>query len=156
MDPVELRRGIGYVIQQIGLMPHMTIAGNIGLVPRLKGWKKKDYAERIDRLLEMVGLDPQTFKNRYPAELSGGQQQRIGVIRALAADPPIILMDEPFSALDPISREQLQDELVRLQKKSGKRSSWSPMILTKLLKLPTASPSCMPAASCSLIRQKTC
>lgn len=120
VNPVELRRGIGYVIQQIGLMPHMTIAGNIGLVPRLKGWKKKDYADRIDRLLEMVGLDPQTFKNRYPAELSGGQQQRIGVIRALAADPPIILMDEPFSALDPISREQLQDELVRLQKEIRK------------------------------------
>jgi len=108
------------VIQQIGLMPHMTIAANIGLVPRLKGWKKKDYGERIDRLMEMVGLDPQTFKHRYPAELSGGQQQRVGVIRALAADPPIILMDEPFSALDPISREQLQDELVRLQKEIRK------------------------------------
>ncbi|EIT85831.1 glycine betaine/L-proline ABC transporter ATPase [Fictibacillus macauensis ZFHKF-1] len=114
-DPVELRRNIGYVIQQIGLLPHMTIGENISLVPRLKGWTKEKYEDKIDDLLNMVGLDPATFRERYPGELSGGQQQRVGVIRAMAADPPIILMDEPFSALDPISREQLQEELVKLQ-----------------------------------------
>jgi osmoprotectant transport system ATP-binding protein len=120
IDPVELRRGIGYVIQQIGLLPHMTIGKNIALVPRIKGCKEKDYSKRIDELLDLVGLDPKIFRNRYPSELSGGQQQRIGVIRALAAEPPIVLMDEPFSALDPISREQLQDELVRIQKEIHK------------------------------------
>ncbi|MFC7370063.1 ABC transporter ATP-binding protein [Fictibacillus iocasae] len=114
-NPVELRRSIGYVIQQIGLLPHLTIAENIAIVPKLKGWEKERYETRVDELLELVGLDPKTFKDRYPAELSGGQQQRVGVVRALAAEPPIILMDEPFSALDPISREQLQDELVKLQ-----------------------------------------
>jgi osmoprotectant transport system ATP-binding protein len=114
-NPVELRRNIGYVIQQIGLLPHMTIEDNISLVPRLKGWQKEEYEEKVDELLDLVGLEPSTFRKRYPSELSGGQQQRIGVIRALAAEPPVILMDEPFSALDPISREQLQDELIRLQ-----------------------------------------
>lgn len=114
-DPVALRRKIGYVIQSIGLFPHMTIAQNVGLVPRLLKWDKARIAARVDELLALVGLDPETYRSRYPAELSGGQQQRIGVIRALAADPSIILMDEPFSALDPISREQLQDELIRLQ-----------------------------------------
>lgn len=106
MDPVELRRNIGYVIQQIGLFPHMTIEENIALVPRLKKWDEARYSKRVDELLDLVGLDPSTFKHRFPSELSGGQQQRIGVIRALAAEPEIILMDEPFSALDPISREQ--------------------------------------------------
>ncbi|TBL80998.1 betaine/proline/choline family ABC transporter ATP-binding protein [Paenibacillus thalictri] len=120
MNPVELRRGIGYVIQQIGLLPHLTIGKNIGLVPKLKGWKEQQYSDRIDELMHMVGLDPKVFRNRYPSELSGGQQQRIGVIRALAAEPPVILMDEPFSALDPISREQLQEELVKLQKEIHK------------------------------------
>jgi osmoprotectant transport system ATP-binding protein len=114
-DPVQLRRNIGYVIQQIGLLPHMTIEDNITLVPRLKGWEKERYEKKVDELLDLVGLDPEEYKSRFPAELSGGQQQRVGVIRALAAEPPIILMDEPFSALDPISREQLQDELVNLQ-----------------------------------------
>ncbi|WP_399202128.1 ABC transporter ATP-binding protein [Sutcliffiella deserti] len=115
-NAVELRRNIGYVIQRIGLLPHMTIEENVSLVPKLKGWKKKDYEKKVDELLEMVGLDPNVYKKRYPLELSGGQQQRIGVIRALAGEPPIILMDEPFSALDPISREQLQDELKLMQK----------------------------------------
>ncbi|WP_312095949.1 betaine/proline/choline family ABC transporter ATP-binding protein [Niallia sp.] len=114
-DPVKLRRTIGYVIQQIGLLPHMTIKENVSLVPRLQKWKKEQYVDKINELMKMVGLDPEIFGDRYPSELSGGQQQRIGVIRALAAEPKIILMDEPFSALDPISREQLQDELVRLQ-----------------------------------------
>lgn len=115
MNPVELRRKIGYVIQQIGLFPHMTIEENISLVPKLIGMDKQVYRKRADELLDLVGLDPKQFGTRYPRELSGGQQQRIGVARALAADPDIILMDEPFSALDPISREQLQDELVKLQ-----------------------------------------
>lgn len=114
-NPVELRRNIGYVIQQIGLLPHMTIGENISLVPRLKGWEEEKYSRRVDELLDLVGLDPSLYRDRFPMELSGGQQQRVGVIRALAAEPPIVLMDEPFSALDPISREQLQDELVHLQ-----------------------------------------
>ncbi|MBA4493827.1 ABC transporter ATP-binding protein [Paenactinomyces guangxiensis] len=119
-DPVTLRRNTGYVIQQIGLLPHMNIKENVSLVPRLKKWKKEQYVDKVNELMEMVGLDPETFGERYPSELSGGQQQRVGVIRALAAEPKIILMDEPFSALDPISREQLQDELVRLQREIRK------------------------------------
>lgn len=119
-DPVLLRRNIGYVIQHIGLLPHMTIGKNIALVPKLKKWDKARCDKRVDELLEMVGLPAKEYKNRFPAELSGGQQQRVGVIRALAGDPPIVLMDEPFSALDPISREQLQDELLNLQTKIRK------------------------------------
>lgn len=120
IDPVELRRNIGYVIQQIGLMPHMTIGENIALIPKLKKWSRGRCEKRADELLDMVGMDPAVYKNRYPKELSGGQQQRIGVIRALAGDPKIILMDEPFSSLDPISREQLQDELLKLQEEIRK------------------------------------
>lgn len=116
INPVELRREIGYVIQHVGLFPHMTIAKNIGVVPRLLKWENSKIEQRVDELLHMVGLPPEQYRDRYPSELSGGQQQRIGVARALAAEPKIILMDEPFSALDPISREQLQDELVHLQK----------------------------------------
>lgn len=112
---VELRRNIGYVIQNIGLLPHMTIAENIAIVPKMLKWDKMRYEARVDELLALVGLNPDEYRHRYPAELSGGQQQRIGVIRALAADPAIVLMDEPFSALDPISREQLQDEVLHLQ-----------------------------------------
>ncbi|WP_342539585.1 ATP-binding cassette domain-containing protein [Sporosarcina sp. FSL K6-1540] len=119
-DEVELRRSIGYVIQRIGLIPHMTIEDNIALVPELLKWDKEKTAVRVDELLDMVDLDPAVFKKRYPFELSGGQQQRVGVSRALASDPNIILMDEPFSALDPISREQLQKELKKLQKKIKK------------------------------------
>lgn len=115
VNPVKLRREIGYVIQHIGLFPHMTISGNVAVVPKLLKWDKQRTHQRVDELLNLVGLTPATYSNRYPSELSGGQQQRIGVIRALAAEPSIILMDEPFSALDPISREQLQDELVHLQ-----------------------------------------
>ncbi len=120
IDPVALRRSIGYVIQSIGLFPHMTIAANVSVVPKLLKWDAKKTERRVDELLDMVGLAPDTYRNRYPRELSGGQQQRIGVIRALAAEPDIILMDEPFSALDPISREQLQDELVRLNQELKK------------------------------------
>lgn len=112
----ELRWDIGYVLQQIALFPHMTIEENIAIVPELKKWKKEDIHRRVTELLEMVGLDPDTYRNRKPSELSGGEQQRVGVIRALAADPEIILMDEPFSALDPLSREKLQDDIVHLQK----------------------------------------
>ncbi|KEO84151.1 ABC transporter ATP-binding protein [Tumebacillus flagellatus] len=119
-DRAELRRRIGYVIQQIGLFPHMTIAENISLVPRLTNGKKGHDLTKIDQLLELVGLDAASYRDRYPAELSGGQQQRVGVARALMANPPIILMDEPFSALDPITREQLQDELIRLNEELHK------------------------------------
>ena len=113
-DPDELRRGIGYVIQTGGLFPHMTVAENIGVVPGLLKWSRSRIRERVDELLEMVGLEPAAYRDRYPRELSGGQQQRVGVARALAADPPVLLMDEPFGALDPITRQRLQDELLRL------------------------------------------
>nr|WP_269670965.1 ABC transporter ATP-binding protein [Paenibacillus sp. 481] len=113
----ELRWNIGYVLQQIALFPHMTIAENIAVVPELRKWNKRKIRTRVDELLDMVGLDPDTYRDRKPAELSGGQQQRVGVVRALAADPEIILMDEPFSALDPISREQLQRDIVQLQQR---------------------------------------
>lgn len=114
-DSVQLRRRIGYVIQQVGLFPHQTIGTNVGTVPRLLGWKKEQVAARVDELLELVGLDAGEFRDRYPAQLSGGQRQRIGVARALAADPPVLLMDKPFGAIDPVTRERLQDEFLRLQ-----------------------------------------
>lgn len=120
LNVAELRRNIGYVIQQVGLFPHYTIEKNIATVPQLKGWNKQQINERVQELMEMVGLDPETYAKSFPKELSGGQQQRVGVARALAADPEIILMDEPFGALDPITRDQLQDELLFLQKKLKK------------------------------------
>ena len=120
LDLAELRRRIGYVIQQIGLFPHMTVAENIATVPRLLGWDKARISTRIGELLELVGLDPSTDRKRYPAELSGGQRQRVGLARALAADPPLMLMDEPFGAIDPITRERLQDEFLRLQREIQK------------------------------------
>jgi len=115
INAVELRRNIGYVIQQIALFPHMNISQNIGLVPYLKNWPESKRNKRVDELMEFVGMPPEKFSRRYPHELSGGQQQRIGVARALAADPDIILMDEPFGALDPITRGTLQDELLEMQ-----------------------------------------
>jgi osmoprotectant transport system ATP-binding protein len=115
----ELRRGIGYVIQEGGLFPHMTVAGNIGTVPRLLGWSRGEVKTRVSELLELAGLD-QSLAERYPAELSGGQRQRVGLARALAADPPLLLMDEPFNALDPVVRERLQDELLRLHRELAK------------------------------------
>jgi len=113
-DPTDLRREIGYVIQQVGLFPHRTIAENVAAVPRLLGWERKRTAERVAELLELIGL-PEEMGARYPAQLSGGQRQRVGVARALAADPPVMLMDEPFGAIDPINRERLQNEFLRLQ-----------------------------------------
>jgi osmoprotectant transport system ATP-binding protein len=119
-DPDQLRRRIGYVIQAGGLFPHMTVATNVGLVPKMLGWDKRRVADRTEELLDLVGLDPATYRDRYPRELSGGQQQRVGVARALAADPPVLLMDEPFGAVDPITRVRLQDELLRIQEELGK------------------------------------
>jgi osmoprotectant transport system ATP-binding protein len=116
----ELRRSIGYVIQQVGLFPHMTIEGNIGTVPRLLGWKRQRIRERVGELLELVGLDPEKDRRRFPAELSGGQRQRVGLARALAANPALMLMDEPFGAIDPIVRARLQDEFLRLQQELRK------------------------------------
>ncbi|MFK0018590.1 ABC transporter ATP-binding protein [Streptomyces sp. NPDC090798] len=115
VDPVRLRRRIGYVIQQVGLFPHRTILDNTATVPTLIGWKKAKARTRAAELLDLVGLDPKTYGSRYPEQLSGGQRQRVGVARALAADPPVLLMDEPFGAVDPVVREQLQDEFLRMQ-----------------------------------------
>jgi osmoprotectant transport system ATP-binding protein len=120
VDPVGLRRRIGYVIQQVGLFPHMTIEGNIGTVPRLLGWERRRTRERVGELLELVGLDPDSDRKRFPVELSGGQRQRVGLARALAANPALMLMDEPFGAIDPIVRTRLQDEFLRLQQELRK------------------------------------
>ncbi|GAB1541583.1 hypothetical protein NUACC21_42540 [Scytonema sp. NUACC21] len=119
-DEIKLRRKIGYVIQETGLFPHFTVERNIGLVPTLEGWKPKQIKTRVYELLHLVGLEPEQFAQRYPHQLSGGQKQRVGVARALAADPPVLLMDEPFGALDPITRLELQQEFKRLQKELGK------------------------------------
>jgi len=118
--PAALRREIGYAIQQIGLFPHETIADNIATVPKLLGWPKDRIRARVDELLELVSLDPHETRDRYPAQLSGGQRQRVGVARALAVDPPLMLMDEPFGAIDPINRERLQNEFLRLQREIRK------------------------------------
>ncbi len=120
INPDQLRRRIGYVIQQVGLFPHMTIAENIAVVPQLLGWDRRRISDRVDELLELVGLEAATYRRRYPKELSGGQQQRVGVARALAVDPPVMLMDEPFGAIDPITRDRLQNEFLNLQKRIRK------------------------------------
>jgi osmoprotectant transport system ATP-binding protein len=120
LELTELRRGIGYVIQQIGLFPHMTVEDNIGTVPRLLGWDKKRIKDRAHELLELVGLDPDEHARRYPMQLSGGQRQRVGLARAMAADPPLMLMDEPFGAIDPITRERLQNDFLRLHRELRK------------------------------------
>lgn len=120
LNPIELRRQIGYVIQQVGLFPHMTVRDNIATVPKLLGWARAKIDERVDDLLGLANLDPRAFRDRYPRQLSGGQAQRIGVARAMAADPTIMLMDEPFGAIDPINREVLQDEFLRIQAKLKK------------------------------------
>ncbi len=115
LDETELRRGIGYVIQQVGLFPHLTVAENVATVPRLVGWSKAETAKRVDELLDLVDLPARDYRSRYASQLSGGERQRVGLARALAADPPVMLMDEPFGALDPITRTRLQKELLRIQ-----------------------------------------
>ena len=120
VDPVELRRRMGYVIQQVGLFPHQTVSDNVATVPRLLGWDRGRIRARVNELLDLVGLPAATFAKRYPNELSGGQRQRVGVARALGADPPVLLMDEPFGAIDPITRARLQDEFLRLQREVKK------------------------------------
>jgi osmoprotectant transport system ATP-binding protein len=134
-DIHELRWNIGYVLQQIALFPHMTIEDNIAIVPEMRKWGKEKIKKRIYELMEMVGLDYETYANRKPSELSGGQQQRVGVVRALAADPEIILMDEPFSALDPISREKLQDDLLDLKRNLKKTTVFVTHDIQEALKL---------------------
>jgi osmoprotectant transport system ATP-binding protein len=119
-DPIRLRRGIGYVIQDAGLFPHFTVAENVALVPTLENWDATRTAARVDEMLQLVGLEPREFAHRRPRELSGGQRQRVGVARALAADPPILLMDEPFGALDPVTRAELQREFSALARRLGK------------------------------------
>jgi osmoprotectant transport system ATP-binding protein len=119
-EPIRLRRHVGYVLQEVGLFPHMTIAGNIGIVPRLERWTSDRTAARVGELLDLIGLDRRTFAGRWPDELSGGQRQRVGVARALAVDPPILLMDEPFGALDPVTRVELHAEFRRIQERVKK------------------------------------
>ena len=119
-DPVQLRRRIGYVIQEVGLFPNLTVQRNVGLVPRLEGWSAKRAQARVREMLNLVGLEPDQFAGRYPKELSGGQRQRVGVARALAADPPLLLMDEPFGALDPLTRAEIQQEFQRLRQRLQK------------------------------------
>jgi osmoprotectant transport system ATP-binding protein len=119
VDPIQLRRRVGYVIQQVGLFPHQTIADNVATVPRLLGWPEARTRARVDELLALVGLEPGRFRARYPSELSGGERQRVGVARAIAVEPPLLLMDEPFGAVDPVVRERLQDELLQLHQRLG-------------------------------------
>jgi osmoprotectant transport system ATP-binding protein len=121
-DPIKLKRHIGYVIQEVGLFPHFTVSRNVGLVPRLEGWTEPDVESRVDHLLSTVGMPPAEFRMRFPRQLSGGQRQRVGVARALAADPPVLLFDEPFGALDPVTRFELQQQFLELQRDFRKTS----------------------------------
>jgi osmoprotectant transport system ATP-binding protein len=135
VDGDALRRRIGYVIQQVGLFPHFTIADNIAVVPRILGWERKRIVARVDELLHLVGLEPREYRDRYPRQLSGGQQQRIGVARGLAADPSVMLMDEPFGAIDPITRDRLQDEFLEIQRQIAKTICFVTHDLTEAVKL---------------------
>ena len=134
-DPIKLKRHIGYVIQDVGLFPHFTVAGNVGLVPRLEGWKEADIERRVDQLLATVGMPASEFRTRYPRQLSGGQRQRIGVARALAADPHVLLFDEPFGALDPVTRLELQQQFLELQRDFQKTSIFVTHDVREALKL---------------------
>ena len=136
-DPIELRRGIGYVIQQVGLFPHMTVGKNIAVVPEILGWDKPKTDARVRELLEMVNMDPAEFMGRYPSQLSGGQQQRVGLARALAARPSVMLLDEPFGAIDAINRNMLQDELLKIHKREGLTAIFVTHDVTEALKLGT-------------------
>lgn len=136
-DPVQLRRKIGYVIQQIGLFPHMTVGNNIATVPKILGWEKERIEARVNELLDMVGLSPEEYRGRYPSQLSGGQQQRVGLARALAADPALMLLDEPFGAIDAINRSNLQDELLAIHRKSHKTFLFVTHDILEALKLGT-------------------
>ncbi len=136
-DPIRLKRGIGYVIQDVGLFPHFTVARNVGLVPRLEGWKEADIEQRVQQLLGRVGMPAKEFEARYPRQLSGGQRQRVGVARALAADPPILLFDEPFGALDPVTRLELQRQFLDLQRDLKKTSIFVTHDVREALRLGT-------------------
>ena len=135
IDPNELRRRVGYVIQQVGLFPHVRVSGNVGAVLRLLKWPSDKIARRVDEMLDLVGLDPSQYRDSYPKQLSGGQQQRVGVARALAADPPVMLMDEPFGSVDPITREHLQDEFLRLQQEIRKTIVFVTHDITEALRM---------------------
>lgn len=137
LDPVELRRRIGYVIQQTGLFPHMTVAQNIACVPKILKWDRDRIDARVDELLRLVHLDPAEFAGRYPSQLSGGQQQRVGLVRALAAEPRIMLLDEPFGAIDALTRASLQDELLRIHRGSGKTFIFVTHDVAEAMKLAT-------------------
>jgi osmoprotectant transport system ATP-binding protein len=136
-DVIRLRRRIGYVIQEVGLFPHFTVAQNVGLVPRLEGWPEERVQARIDELLLQVGLEPRDFAARYPRELSGGQRQRVGVARALAADPPLLLFDEPFGALDPVTRVEIQSLFLELSRRLGKSALFVTHDVHEALRLAT-------------------
>ena len=136
-DPIKLKRRIGYVIQDVGLFPHFTVAQNVGLVPRLEGWNDRDVERRVDQLLETVGMPAAEYRTRYPRQLSGGQRQRIGVARALAADPALLLFDEPFGALDPVTRLELQRQFQTWQKDFGKTSIFVTHDIREALRLGT-------------------
>lgn len=135
VDANKLRMRIGYVIQQVGLFPHLTIAENVAVVPKMLGWEKQRIGQRVDELLDLVGMDPKMYRDRHPRQLSGGQQQRVGVARALAADPPVMLMDEPFGAIDPITRERLQDEFLAVQEQVAKTICFVTHELAEAVKL---------------------
>jgi osmoprotectant transport system ATP-binding protein len=136
-DPIRLKRRIGYVIQEVGLFPHFTVAANVGLVPKLEGWSEEDTGKRVDQLLNVVGLPPAEFRTRYPRQLSGGQRQRVGVARALAADPPLLLFDEPFGALDPVTRLELQQQFLDLERNFKKTSLFVTHDVREALRLGT-------------------
>ena len=136
-DPVQLRRKIGYVIQQVGLFPHMTVEKNIAVVPEILGWDAERIHTRVTELLELVNLNPEQYRNRYPAQLSGGQQQRVGLARALAANPSLMLLDEPFGAIDAINRTKLQDELLKIHERAGLTCMFVTHDVTEALKLGT-------------------